>query len=170
MIFAFLQLKNPGRPGIPGPDHSPTAFVDGIARQRYRAIMRLRHFANIAIPFLALVVGGCIPATYIQVPALRGRVVDPDGRPVNHAAVEVAGGDGTLVGAVVYTGPSGTFSRPEQSSFIFVIPAADMAANFYSVTATDGKRRSATTQVSDDVRIWFMDPPADRNLGDLQLR
>jgi len=135
--------------------------------------MQRQHLGFLLIYLLVLAVGGCVPATYVEVPALRGRVVNPGARPAGDAVVQVLRDSDHAEVATFHTNADGTFSRPEQGRFYFQFAGADGVLTTYSVTATASGRRSPTTQVSDGIRRWFLfyyDPPLDRDLGTLQLR
>jgi len=122
---------------------------------------------------VATVLGGCVPATYVQVPALQGRVVGPDGGPVATAVVHVVRDSDHAEVATIPAAADGTFHRPERSSFMVQFAGADSTLTSYSVSATAGGRRSPTTQVTDGVRRWFFgyyDPPCDCDLGILPVR
>ena len=114
-----------------------------------------------------------MPAKYVALPAIRGRVVDSDGHPVSNASIEIVKQRENKAVGTINTKIDGTFDRREESSFVFQFAGADRALTVYSVTAVAGGRKSSTTQVTDGVRRWFIvfyDPPTDRNLGDLAVR
>ncbi len=127
--------------------------------------MRHRH---LIIPAVAAALGGCVPATYVQVPALSGRVVGPDGRPAADAVVHVVREPDQAEVATVPTTADGTFRRPEDGAFFFQFAGADAAVSTYAVSATAAGRRSPTTQVTGDVRRFY-DPSTDRDLGTLRV-
>lgn len=136
----------------------------------------LRHLLSLTLAtgLSALALTGCVPAKYVEVTALRGRVIGPDSQPVAAAAqVHVIRDRDNAEVAAIPARPDGTFDRPEQSHLTFQFAGADRALTTYSVTATSGPLRSPTTQITDGVRRWFFvfyDPPLDRDLGTLQLR
>lgn len=132
--------------------------------------MTPRPFGPVCAALVAVSAVGCVPATYVQVPPLHGRVVDADGHPVATAVVSVVRQPGGTVIATLPTAADGTFHRPEQSHFTWV-RIGDPILVTYSVTATNGPRRSPPAHVHDDTRRWLGDPPAaDEDLGDLGLR
>lgn len=119
---------------------------------------------------LAALTGGCVPVTDVAVPALRGRVVDAERRPVDGAQVQVVRefGGGVVAGSV-FTAPDGTFSRPAQSHVALQGLIGDRGISPYAVTATDGKRTSAAVRVYGGI-LGFFDPPLpEKDLGDLPL-
>jgi hypothetical protein len=122
---------------------------------------------------LVLLVAGCVPARYVEVPALRGRVIDADGRPIRDATVNVASDAGRNIVATMMSRIDGTFTRAEQSEFFLQFAGADHASRTYSVTASAAGRSSPATQVRSGIRrwfLWFYDPPTDRDVGDLVVR
>ena len=136
-------------------------------------VMQRPHFGILVIFFAATTAGGCVPATYVEVPALRGRVVDAGGRPVSDAVVQVVRDVDHTQMATFPASADGTFCRPQQGNFTFQFAGADRVLTTYSVTAVAGSRRSPTTQVNDGIRRWFLgyyDPPLDRDLDTLRLR
>jgi len=118
-----------------------------------------------------LTVGGCMPATYITVPALHGRVLDANSRPISGAMVEITKEDDGHQVATIISGPDGRFSRPEDGHFFLDIPGADLAAQSYSVGAIFRGHRSTTAQVYSDLRVWFLWPRLpSKDLGDLRIQ
>ena len=113
-----------------------------------------------------------MPARYVEVPAIRGRVVDPDGQPAGGAAVRVVR-DGDLAEvARVTTRADGTFDRPEQGSMTVQVAGADFMVPTYAVAADRGPQRSPSTRAYGGTRRWFFglyDPPLDVDLGTLRL-
>jgi hypothetical protein len=122
---------------------------------------------------LSLAASGCVPATYVEIPALHGCVVDSGGRPVVGAFVQIVRDKDHAELANFRPSEDGTFDRVEQSRFTFQFAGADRGLTTYSVTAIAGGRRSPTTQVTDGLRRWFFkyyDPPLDRTLATLRLQ
>jgi len=116
---------------------------------------------------------GCVPARFVEIPALRGRVIGPDSQPVGGAVVRVIRDRDDAEVAAISSRPDGSFDRPEQSHMTVQFAGADGVLTTYSVTATSGILRSPTTQVGNGTRRWFFgyyDPPLDRDLGTLQVR
>jgi hypothetical protein len=112
---------------------------------------------------------GCVPATSVQVPALSGRVLEPDGKPANEAIIHlVRDRDQAEIDAFSATA-DGSFKRPEHGKFFFLFPGADAAVTTYSVFATSGAHRSPDTKIKSGVRRFY-DASTDRDLGTLQLR
>ncbi len=133
--------------------------------------MRFTKCKRTAALLLVALVAGCVPAKFVEVPAIRGRVVDAEGVPVPNATVRVLKADATRVAEVV-TGLDGTFHRAEQSRIALQFAGADGALRKYVVTATDGQQTSAAIQITNGMRRWFLfyyDPSTDRDLGDLKL-
>ena len=82
-------------------------------------VMQRQH----ALILLILLAPGCVPAKYVEVPALRGRVIDAEGRPVRDATVHVASESGSGMTATIISRSDGTFSRAEQSKFFLQLQA-----------------------------------------------
>jgi hypothetical protein len=136
-------------------------------------ILRQRVSTVVIACLSVIALEGCVPATCVEVPALRGRVVGPDLHPVGGAVIRVVrDGDRIEIGTVS-TRPDGSFVRPEQAYFCIQFAGADRALTTYSVTASAGMMHSPAVHVSDGIRRWFFgyyDPPLDCDLGTLQLR
>jgi len=138
----------------------------------HRTLRNLPSLALVA-SLSALAPTGCIPAKYIEIPAVRGRVMGPDSQPTSAAQIHIVRDRDNAEVAALTARPDGTFDRPEQSHLTFQFAGADRALTTYSVTATAGPLRSPGTQITDGVRRWFFvfyDPPLDRDLGTLKLR
>ncbi len=125
---------------------------------------------------MVVVVGGmagCVPAWYVRMPVLRGRVVDEAGRGVGGAVVEVTRmEDGGRVAEVV-AARDGRFVRAEEGAWGVQVPGADAIMRRYWVEARAGERRSERVEVDDGERRWFLffyDPPVGRDLGEMRVR
>lgn len=130
--------------------------------------MQRQHLGILVGVAVAVATVGCVPATYVQVPALRGRVVGPHDQPIANAVVHVVRDSDDVEVVAVPAAADGTFSRPEQGAFFFQFAGADAVVTTYSVSAAANGRRSPTTQVTSDVRRFY-DPSTDRDLGNLRL-
>ena len=138
------------------------------------SIVRLNALAGIMTA--AFWMGGCVAVTYVEVPAIQGRVVDAQGQPMPNAVVHVVRDSDKSEVAAVSSQTDGTFHRAEQSKFGLQFAGADRIVTKYSVTAIAGNQRSAEMPVCDDVRMWYVwfawdhHPPTQEDLGELQVR
>jgi hypothetical protein len=138
------------------------------------SIVRLTTLAGIMTA--AFWMGGCVAVTYVQVPAIQGRVVNAQGQPMPNAVVHVVRDSDKTEVAAIPSQPDGTFHRAEQSRFAMQFAGADRIVTKYSVTATAGEQRSAEMPVCDDVRMWYVwfawdhRPPTREDLGELRVR
>jgi hypothetical protein len=124
-----------------------------------------------AVCLAALLFGGCFPLVYVHVPALKGRVLGQDGRPVQNAIVQVVNEDHREVERVPVA-PDGTFETKEISD-IGVNPIfgdlADLPLQVRAMTTGDRERSSDPATLYTSTReIW--DQPVVRDIGELRVR
>ena len=125
----------------------------------------------------ALVVGlgGCVPARMTEVPAVAGRVVGIDGRPVPGATVSVArkpGTSGTPFGPFeLVSGADGTFAFDGRSRWILWIMVADPFMETVVVEARAGGGRSAPREItySSEVVTLGLGKQPRHDVGDLNV-
>ena len=100
--------------------------------------MRLRRQIQLVALLLAPLLSGCLPATWPEMPALKGRVVNSEGQAASGAKVKIAPKDGTSdVHAVeLTTDRMGRFQRGEDVRFGFaVLIPLDLAEPAFIATA-----------------------------------
>jgi len=143
-----------------------------IAHYPQDTLPRLTRLRIIAPVVAAILTAGCFPATYIQRPAIRGRVVDEDSsQPIAGASVQMVRVKDDKICAEVTTGKDGKFFCPEDSKwFIFIVPMDFKPFQQYVVKASAEGRAAPTTQVSGGVRMLGGGVPRSGwELGDLRV-
>lgn len=119
----------------------------------------------------AAVAGGCFPVTYVQVPQLAGRVVGSDDQPLSGATVAIATSPGGVRSDTLVTGPDGRFFRAEDVSVGLFWVMQEAIPWRYTVSATDGLRRSdEVTGRGGERPLWSGPRASARDLGDMKLR
>ena len=138
--------------------------------QHFTSLMKRRIRAFI-LPIAVISLTGCIPGEFVEVPALRGRVVDFDHRPVPDATLRITARISAYPRFTFCTHSDGTFACPEQSRFSFVIPGADLAWPFYSLTVFSPAGQSSAIQIPSGFRTLFLfgPPRTGLDLGDIQV-
>lgn len=126
---------------------------------------------NVAVPIAVFSLVGCIPAEFVEVPSLRGRVVDSDHRPLGNATVRITARGGAYPSITFSTRPDGTFACPEQSRFSLMIPGADLGSPSYNLTVFSSAGQSSPIDIPSDFRLLFLfgPPRTGINLGDIQV-
>lgn len=116
---------------------------------------------SILVPITFMFLAGCIPAEYVEVPALRGRVIDSDHRPVSDATLRITARLSSYPSFVFSVRPDGTFASPEKNQFFLFIPGEDLAWPDYSLTVVTSEGRSSPLEIPSGVRLLFLTgPPA----------
>lgn len=123
------------------------------------------------LPVTLMTLAGCIPAEFVEVPALRGRVVDSDHRPAPNATLRITARFGAYPPLRFSARPDGTFASPEQSRFCLIIPGADLAWPDYSLIVFSSTGQSYPIDIPSGFRMLFLfgPPRAGVNLGDVQV-
>ena len=115
----------------------------------YVSIARTMRWSNRAMLLIAFAYacGGCFPATFVQVPAFHGRVVDRDLHPIAGATLQLTDREKTI--ATITTAADGTFSRREQGRlFIYIVPEDLFLERFDSTLTARSAYGSTSTPVS----------------------
>jgi hypothetical protein len=87
---------------------------------------------------------GCIPATFVRIPAVRGRIIDADGKPIADAVVTIQAISNTSFEInSITTDKAGRFSRAEASNWIIYFLPQDRWFPRYALSGSIGKRSSA---------------------------
>jgi hypothetical protein len=123
-----------------------------------------------------LLLGGCVPATVTDVPALTGRVIDLAGRPVAGATVvvtKVKGHGGPFKPVRFPAGPGGEIASKERARWgLWLVPGdpetATLSVKAVSESGAESPGRDVTFRRR--VRLWgFTGSPARADVGDLRL-
>ena len=86
---------------------------------------------------------GCLPATFVRTPAIRGRVLDADRKPVAGAVVRVREtSNGSSDVDQIMTDTEGRVSRAATSNWIIYFLSQDRWFPRYTLTASTGKSSS----------------------------
>lgn len=123
------------------------------------------------LPIALITLAGCIPAEFVEVPALRGRVVDSDHRPVPNATLRITARSGAYPSLCFSARPDGTFASSEQSRFCLIVPGVDVAWPDYSLSVFSSTGQSSPIEIPSGFRMVFLfgPPRTGMSLGDIQV-
>ncbi len=96
-----------------------------VGRHKLSSVMQQQHLGILGGLTAAIAIGGCVPATYVQVPALQGRVAGQDGCPNAAAVVHVVRDSDHVEVATIPTAIDGTFRREQQCNLTIQFAGAD---------------------------------------------
>jgi len=142
--------------------------------------MKLKGFAAIVywvgVSLAACGACGCMPAVVTTVPALSGRVVNSQGRPVSGATIEVSEKPGSQgrarVGSRTFTADAeGRIERPEERKWMLHMIPGDVYGPTLQVKATANGVESVPREVSvaPGVRLFGLGSPQRVDVGELRL-
>jgi hypothetical protein len=135
----------------------------------------MRRFV-LSIPLLLVVtsVGGCLPATFTDMPAFKGRVVNAAGQPISGAKVSVAPKEPANGGHAVEvaTDRQGQFHRNEEVHFGFalLLPLDSIVPQFIATARADGKQSKPLQfggGIDNPHYLGIANPSRSFDLGDL---
>ncbi len=127
--------------------------------------------ALISLVFAITFLSGCMPAYFVRVPALEGRVIDVQGKPIASAMVMVQSLEDPPAEIVrLKTGADGRFFRADEGSWGVLIAGMDFINEAYRIKATSGDRTSADRDFSGGWAKILGIGDSVQNFGDIPLR
>ena len=127
--------------------------------------------------FVASCAGGCLPATFTDMPAFRGRVVDGAGEPISGANVSVIPKDASRGGhgLEVTTDRQGRFHRGEEVHFGFalLLPLDSIVPQFIArarVNDVESKPIQFGGGITNPHYLGITNPGRAFDLGDLVVQ
>lgn len=134
--------------------------------------LNMRNMRQVAAAIATASSLGCLPSVQIDVPAVTGRVVDPQGHPVPNAEVILTGRSPATRIALVKTDSVGRFYRGEDARLWFWPAIGDPYLPDLLLFARQGTHTSPTTRASQLIqnKPLGIGPHYTSDVGDIILR